>query len=47
MIQKIALKKLPDVNIAKYYLLTLTFSLSKQKAGASSLVYKQGQNNVM
>ena len=31
MIQKIALKNLPDANIAKYYLLTLTLSLGKKQ----------------
>ena len=34
---------LPDVNIAKFYSLTLILSLAKQKGGDSSLVQKTGK----
>ena len=43
---KIAPKKLPDANIAKYYLLKLTMSLSRQKGRDSSLIQKRGKKNV-
>ena len=40
MIQKTPPKKLPGANNAKYYLLTLTLSSSKEKGRDSSLVQK-------
>ena len=40
-------RKLPDANIAKYYLLTLTLPLSRQKGRDSSLAQKRGKKNVM
>ena len=44
---KTASKKLPVGNIAKYYLLTLTLLLLRQKGRDASLVQKQGKKNIM